>query len=509
MKLLPIYLFAAVMLMLSYSCKRTQPMPEEYAGMLREAACIVDSLPDSALSIVRAMETDVSDAPQWLSEKHYVTGMAKFRLWDFKGAIRELLYAEKYAEEIKNYSLLGNVRISISQLYDSLNCLDGGARYSLAAADAYTLAMDSDKTWEALDKSMEYLIFLDKGKLIDSVAKEMKYRININSDSMKVIRTEFAGHAAEAFKEGHANFNSINIWKLAEAQITSECYWDSLMRAPRGFYSPSEILDASAKLAQIGHEKASKTLIDAYRKYYVNDTDGKGMFSLHNILPIGRPLYAFALTSTNLRNRSLPDVEREAIDFYYNEKVLHEQTISHQRDMLWALCFAGILFMVLVCLIFMFLDQRRKRKNEELMHSALELKSTFKSTQDKWLGTLTHLCNTYFDAYPKDSERTKTANSVLTSIHEMTESEDFYPQMEHKLNLEQNNILSRLKEDMPQLRKDEYQLFTLNALGLSIPTISLLLLEKRSVIYSRRVRLRAKVQESSSSLKEVYLKCLG
>ena len=508
MKLLPIYLFASIIL-LSYSCKRTQPISDECVSMLRNAACLVDSLPDSALSIVRAMETGVSDDPQWLSEKHYITGMAKFRLWDFKGAIRELLYAEKYAEEIKNYSLLGDVRIRISELYDSLNSHNGTTGYALAAADAYTLAMDSDKTWEALDKSTDYLILLDKGCLLDSVAYEMKLRVNSNSDSMKIIRTKFVNNAANSFRNEHVNLNLINIWELSEAQISSDCYWDSLMRASGRLYTPSEVLDASAKLAQTGHEKASKTLIDAYRKYYINDTDGKGMFSLHNILPLGRPLYAFALTSSSMRKRCLPDVEREAIDFYYNEKLLHEQTIRYQRNMMLTLGAACLLLILSVSLIFMVFAQRRKRQNEELMHSALELKSSFKSTQEKWLDTLSHLCNTYFDAYPKDSERTKTANSVLKSIHEMTESEDFYPQMEHKLNLEQNNILSRLKEDMPQLREDEYRLFTLNALGLSIPTISLLLHEKRSVIYSRRVRLRAKVQESHSSLKEVYLKCLG
>ena len=506
---LPTYLLSIAVILLTFSCSRQHPLPDDYTEKLAQARSLMDSIPDSALSIVRTLELNGRDNPAIASEAHYINGVSRLKLWDFKGAVRELLFAEKFADEAKAYSQLGDARMAICELYDSLNSLDGSAKYAIAAADAYTLAMDSDKTWDALNRSMDYLLFLDKGKLMDSVAGEMKLRVNSNSDSMKIIQTKFAGYAAESFKDNHVNFNPINIWELSESQITSECYWDSLMRTPRGVYMPSEILDMSAKLVQTGHEKSAKTLIDVYRKYYVNDTDGKGMFILHNILPIGRPLYAFALTSSSMRNSCLPDVEREAIDFYYNENVLHERTIRYQRDMLWALGIGGALLVTSICLVFMFLDQRRKRQNEELIRSAVELRATFKSTQDKWLGTLTHLCNTYFDAYPKESERNRTANNVMQSIHEMAESDDFFPSLERKLNLEHDNILNSFRADLPELREDEYQLLMLNALGLSIPTISLLLKEKRSVIYSRRVRLRSKIQESTSPLKEEYLRCLG
>ena len=76
------------------------------------------------------------------------------------------------------------------------------------------------------------------------------------------------------------------------------------------------------------------------------------------------------------------------------------------------------------------------------------------------------------------------------------------------LNRENDNLMARFRTAMPDLRPDEYRLFLLNALGFSIPTISLLLKEKREVIYNRRQRLRSKIQESDITDNAPFLDCL-
>lgn len=65
--------------------------------------------------------------------------------------------------------------------------------------------------------------------------------------------------------------------------------------------------------------------------------------------------------------------------------------------------------------------------------------------------------------------------------------------------------MTRFRAEMPDLRPDEYRLFLLNAIGFSIPTISLLMNEKRELIYTRRVRLRSKIQESDIPGRDLFL----
>lgn len=73
----------------------------------------MDSIPDSALSIVRTLELNDSDNPAIASEAHYINGVSRLKLWDFKGAVRELLFAEKFANEAKAYGQLGDARMAI------------------------------------------------------------------------------------------------------------------------------------------------------------------------------------------------------------------------------------------------------------------------------------------------------------------------------------------------------------------------------------------------------------
>ena len=210
----------------------------------------------------------------------------------------------------------------------------------------------------------------------------------------------------------------------------------------------------------------------------------------------------------NFFKKYLPLVEREAVEFYYKENVIKEQAIRYQRIKTTAiiLC-AGILICLLAMSLFI-VRSRKRRIEEESMRSVIELKSALSQSKDRWLSTLGQLCNTYYSAYAKTATRSRTAQEALAEIESATASPTFFPELEGRLNRENDNLMARFRTAMPDLRPDEYRLFLLNALGFSIPTISLLLKEKREVIYNRRQRLRSKIQESDITDNAPFLDCL-
>ena len=142
------------------------------------------------------------------------------------------------------------------------------------------------------------------------------------------------------------------------------------------------------------------------------------------------------------------------------------------------------------------------------MHTALELQNALSSSKNRCLNTLTHLCNTYYEGFNRESVKSKAAKEALEAIKEFADSPEFFAYLESRLNMECYGLMSRFRSEMPDLREADYRLYLCNALGLSIPTICLLLKEKREVIYNRRLRMRTKIQTSGSTDTETFLQYL-
>ena len=68
--------------------------------------------------------------------------------------------------------------------------------------------------------------------------------------------------------------------------------------------------------------------------------------------------------------------------------------------------------------------------------------------------------------------------------------------------------MRHLHEAFPNIKEIDSRMYTLNAIGLTIPAICMLLKERREVIYNRRLRLRSRIQESDTPHRDQLLKYL-
>lgn len=183
--------------------------------------------------------------------------------------------------------------------------------------------------------------------------------------------------------------------------------------------------------------------------------------------------------------------------------------------------FIGITALLITIGIIIWQRQRIKIKNiqtEALMAEASMLKNGALSSQNecevltgkltetlsRQFSTLDELCQTYYESQGTKSERKAIVNKVISQIESIRTDAGLFLEMEHAVNLCRNNLLTTLKNEMPEIKDEEYRLFTYLSCNLSNRTIALLIGESVDVVYKRKSRLKAKLQSCSAELTSVF-----
>lgn len=171
----------------------------------------------------------------------------------------------------------------------------------------------------------------------------------------------------------------------------------------------------------------------------------------------------------------------------------------------------GLIILLLAGGIIAWMRQRMKLQaasNDMLMAEASGLKCRLAASRDdidrlelKLHGLLENrfslidsLCQTYYESQGTKSERKAIIDRVKTEIESVRS--DSFPEMEQAVNDCRDNILVRIKESDPEIKRDDYTLLVYIASGLSTRTISLLLGESVEVVYKRKSRLKSRLRES-------------
>ena len=187
---------------------------------------------------------------------------------------------------------------------------------------------------------------------------------------------------------------------------------------------------------------------------------------------------------------------------------MHAKTIRFQRAMLISISALSIVSIIAIALYMRLLTLRRRRREYNNIRTATELRSALMDMETLHLRTLSHLCNAYYDSYNKESVKSKIAKDTLNTINEIAEAPDFFDRLEARLNESCDNLMVKFRAEAIGVKEQDLRLFICNAIGLTIPAICLLITEKRDVVYTRRLRLRAKIQESDYEHREIFLEHL-
>jgi len=442
------------------------------------AQALADSLPDSTLTILHNIDIDALGSHK--AQAYYLTGCAKLRMQNFPDAMWSLLNAEKLSARKEDYKLLTLTRLKMMELADSLYDRKNKHLYALSAAEAYgmlTAGSDSIPDINGPD-----------GEKID-------IEFIVSKSSSLSPRAGFR-HTPTGPGPRSGKFRAVTDDDISSAdrQVT-----DSML------LSVSDLHTIINRMWDRGDDREARRLLNNYvHSYNLND-------------PLGCSESDPKPTNTLInriitRRHIMESFQRETSDavakFNYGESLLKDQALRLHKIHLWLSISLIAVLVVVIVLIIRLNRSQRLRREEESMHTALELQNALSSSKNRCLNTLTHLCNTYYEGLNRESVKSKAAKEALEAIEEFADSTEFFDYLENRLNMECYGLMRRFRTEMPDLREADYRLYLCNALGLSIPTICLLLKEKREVIYNRRLRLRTKIQASGSTDTETFLQYL-
>ena len=223
----------------------------------------------------------------------------------------------------------------------------------------------------------------------------------------------------------------------------------------------------------------------------------------------------------------LSDNTDNALKDYYSseaEKTKMEMKIKVMALILAILAVAMILSAVILKL--MFINRKKQRAMETYLdmyenaskkladydaqidehNSKLNiLRASFSQVYKKQFTTIGDLCLTYLTKQGKKDVKDHIYRKVEKLIANISSDEKLHSQLENKINAELDNIILHLRNDLPKLSNDDMRFICYCIIGFDATLISVILNFSMENVYTKKSRLKAKINALNSPYKENYL----
>lgn len=491
------------------------------ANRIDRAGSMIDTRPDAALALLDSI--DRNPLGKGKAYVKYLIGKGNLNMLNYPEATRNFLLAEKLAEENGTDSVLILACRGLMDLSDSIYDINEKVRYAIILSNIYYKNDDYDNMYKILS---EFEYYYDVNIPINKYGEELEYTASLLLANDTVMEFHSCSDSMQPRAERiyKAICNAVNINSLSNYihidglnsfnpqelinKIISDDGWRTEIVNDSIDINPIRAHLITTELWELGHHDLARNFMLYYRHHYsdkiINQRMDKELGGLNAYV-------AFRMNDRRkreFRSTFQTDVREAAIRFQYEEVAMGKQTIRFQRILLASVIALSLTIIAIIGLYTRSVTTRRRQREEQNMLSAAELRTSLHGLEEENLSILSHLCDTYYESYSKQSDKSKTARETMSTIRNMASSPNFIRRLENYLDRTEEGVMSLLRSELPDLKDNDTNLFLFNALGLSIPSICIMTGERREVIYNRRVRLRAKIQDSDAPHKDVFLKYL-
>ena len=122
---------------------------------------------------------------------------------------------------------------------------------------------------------------------------------------------------------------------------------------------------------------------------------------------------------------------------------------------------------------------------------------------------LERLCEQYYVYEGTDNLQPKILKEVRSIVEGLRSDRKVQRNLEEILDADCDGVMTKLRDEFPSWKEEDFLLYSFAASGFSSTTISTLMGKEKSVIYNRIWRLKGRISNSDSPLKEFFLSCLG
>ena len=243
------------------------------------------------------------------------------------------------------------------------------------------------------------------------------------------------------------------------------------------------------------------------------------------------------------KKRNNPQKALEALEYcsdFQNEifrQMLQQSVITAQRDhfrgrsesamyKLKAEHRLGIIIILSICIltgfVIVYLYRRIQRKNAEIeryMNIASDIQDVLQSKNTEmshWVRQLFRekfefidsLGGTYYERQNTPNEQIAIYNEVKRAIQNLGADKQTKSELERIVNLCNDDILKKIRLQIPEIKTVDYDLFCYLCAGFSYRAISIFMQMKIENVYNRKSRLKVQISNSTAASKELFLQSI-
>ena len=521
------------------------------AATLNDVETYIQTRPDSALAVIRAIDTttlttrslrahyallhamaldknwiDTTDVGVVMPAVEYYdrhpSDIRRAKAWYYLGRIQQnagdrpeasisLMKAERYAEGSDDFYFKGLIFQSLASIYSQAHLHEEALKYS---ERTYSLFVESKDT-------------LNANAALLGIAHEY-YNLGMNAEADSLFCLLIDG------SQVHPNLQSDLLSSYALSCVTQDKDYEMAIRlfeealSSTGSLKNRNLWGAYAyALMRIGNTKRAEQLFRQLEnnknssQLYVYDY-WKSMADAYS----GDYLSAFLLqkAASDIQNENVKKAFRQSAikaqkDFL--EEVNRESEIMAHRRKIITLCTISSLLFIIILFTF-FIRRRIKQTAQEkvyLMKAFNELTSQTEEEKARIRGQYIKMCQSHFSHIGRINEmlnyHSSDANNSLyqelkASMKRIGSDEQNQREFESMLNDTFDNAMAHFREDFPKKKPRYYQLVSFLFAGFNTTTICIIIPSyNKHNVHVEKSRLKQLIKDSESPNKDQYLQLLA
>lgn len=230
---------------------------------------------------------------------------------------------------------------------------------------------------------------------------------------------------------------------------------------------------------------------------------------------------------SRLVDNLLSDSIGQALQSYYSSEALNSKRETHILRLRLSLVILGLCLLFLLSLGY-FKQKKDKREkemerlltigeeanklltqtNEDLQTTLEDLRKSYVSTYKDKFSAIGELCNAYMDSSSRTDKKDYIVRRVENLIAYISDDDKLHARFESQINKDLNNIVKHLKADLGDVDKKESRFICYCIVGFAPEMIGSILNLSISNVYTKKSRLKERIRGLDSPYKDEYLRML-
>ena len=462
---------------------------------------------------VRYYESHGSDGDRMRT--FYYQGRMYYNAGDFQAAVKSLMRAREYSVDSKDFVFKGLISSAISDVYAQDNNLAEKVRFCEEALGSFAEAGDERRAWITTGRLASYYADRKEWTKADSL-----YSVFFSGPPLDtLVLTEHLFNAARycLFKPDHDPALSMRLFRKAVVEYSARP-----ATADYCAYAYASELAGDGKVAESVFDRLDAAGCDqeslAVWKYRVLKHRGDSAGALEMLERSVASGDSAVIASLN------QSVSQAQADYFKAKSELMEKDHKVLVMSRWIVALVGLIAFSGVVAISLHSrkkwaervmdvsaineDVKRRLSNEldASSHKDLalaNLRRKYVQTYKMQYSQLNDLCREYLETEGSGKEKDRIYSKVrgIVSVIDGCNQKKLERMIDENL----DGIMRKLHEDLPDATANDFRFIALNILGFDAKTIARVMGYAVQSVYTKRVRLRARISALDSENKEFYL----